>query len=149
MLPLYHTKVMMHLHLSDLSDNLCPDIDNNYSSDESESTSNDDWCYEDDIISSDMCICGALGRAHKRDCPMSSRSGLPTEVYSTDSRFSQSCSLWVAVGKSKSNLSALGKRKSQASNQKEMSDYLINFEVGNYVCLHSSTACTLSYCQKM
>ena len=96
---------------SDLSDNLSPAGDN--SSDESESTSSNDWCYEDDIISSDMCVCGALGRAHKRDCPMSSRSGLPTEVYSTYSRLSQSDSLWGAVGKSKSCLSTSGKRKSQ------------------------------------
>ena len=48
----------------DLSDNLSPAGD--ISSDESESTSGDDWCYEDDIISSDMSVCGALGRAHKR-----------------------------------------------------------------------------------
>lgn len=97
---------------SDLSDNnLSPAGD--ISSDESESTSSDDWCYEYDIISSDMCVCGVLGRAHKRDGPMSSRSGLPTEVYSTDSRLSQSNSPWGTVGKSKSNLNTSGKRKSQ------------------------------------
>ena len=70
---------------SDLSDNLSPTGDN--SSDESKSNSSDDWCYKD-IISSDMYVCGALDRAHKRDCPMSSRSGFPIEVYSTDSRLS-------------------------------------------------------------
>ena len=104
------------------------------------STSNDDWCYEDDIISSVMCVCGALGRAHKRDCPMSSRSGLPIEVYSTDSRLSQSDSLWGAVGKSKSNLSVLGKRKSQEIDEHpiKMKRVATSFEVGNYVCLHNS-----------
>ena len=40
---------------SDLSDdNLSLAGDN--LSDESESTSNDDWCYKDDIISSDVCL---------------------------------------------------------------------------------------------
>ena len=80
---------------------------------EGECTSADDWCYEDDIISSDMCVCGALGRAHKRNCPMSSRSSLPMEVYSTDSRLSQSDSAWEAVANPKPNLSKSGKRKSQ------------------------------------
>ena len=92
---------------SDLSDGDLSLAGDNLS-DESESTSSDDWCYEDDIISSDMCVCGALGRAHKRDCPMSSRSSLPTEVYSTDSRLSQSDFVWEAVAKPKS-----GKRKNQ------------------------------------
>ena len=64
------------------------------------STSADDCCFEDEIISSDMCVCGALGRAHSRDCPMSSRSSLPTKVYSTDSRL-QSDSVWGAVAKPK------------------------------------------------
>jgi hypothetical protein len=87
-----------------------------------------------------MCVCGALGRAHKRDCPMSSRSDLPTEVYSTDSRLSQSDSLWGAVGKSKSNLSTLGKRKSQEINKHPIKKKRVttSFEVGNYVCLHNS-----------
>ena len=138
MLPLYHTKMMMHLHPTVIfSDNLSPAGDN--SSDESKSTSSDDSCYEDDIISSDMCVCGALGRAHKRDCPMSSRSGLPIEVYSTDSRLSQSDSLWGAVGKSKSNLSTSGKRKSQEIDKHPIKKKRVttSFEVGNYVCLHS------------
>ena len=125
---------------NDLSDNnLSPAGD--ISSDESESTSSDDWCYEDDIISSDMCVCGALGRAHKRDCPMSSRSGLSTEVYSTDSRLSLSDSLCGTVGKSsKSNLSTSGKRKSQEVDKHPIKKKRVSssFEVGNYVCLHSS-----------
>ena len=54
------------------------------------------------------CVCGALGRAHKRDCPMSSRSSFPTEVYSIDYRLSQSDSVWEAVVKPKPNLSKSG-----------------------------------------
>ena len=88
-----------------------------------------------------MCVCGALGRAHKRDCPMSSRSGRPKEVYSTDSRLSQSDSPWGAVGKSKSNLSTSGKRKSQEMDKHPVKKKRVStsFEVGNYVSLHSSS----------
>ena len=32
-----------------------------------------DWCFEDDIICGHLCTCGAVGRAHKRSCPLSSR----------------------------------------------------------------------------
>ena len=97
-----------------------------------------DRCYEDDIIRSDMCICGALGRAHK---PMSS-SSFPTEVYSTDCRLSQSDSVWEAVAKPKPNLSKSGKRKRQEEDKhpvlKKQRVTTSSFEVGNYVCLHSS-----------
>ena len=45
------------------------------------------------------CVCGALGRVHKRDCPMSSRSSLPTKVYGINSRLNQSDSVWEVVAK--------------------------------------------------
>ena len=60
-----------------------------------------------------ICVCGAIGQAHKQDCPMTSRSSLPMAVYSTDSQLSQSNTAWEAVPKPKPNLSNLGKRKSQ------------------------------------
>ena len=41
-------------HSDLLDDNLSLAGDN--LSDESGSTSNDDWCYEDDIVSSDVCL---------------------------------------------------------------------------------------------
>ena len=36
-------------------------------------TGDTSWCFEDDVISG-ICECGALGRAHKRDCPSNSRN---------------------------------------------------------------------------
>ena len=36
-------------------------------------TGDSSWYFEDDIISGNICVCGALGRAHK-DCPLNSRS---------------------------------------------------------------------------
>ena len=37
-------------------------------------TANSSWCFEDDIISGNLCLCGALGRAHKKECPINSRN---------------------------------------------------------------------------
>ena len=117
---------------SDLSDNNLSSADHdNYSSDERESTSSDDWCYEDDVISSD--VCGALGWAHKR-CPMSSRNTLPTEVCSIDFRLSRCDSLWGVVCKSKSNFSTSGKRKSQEHPIKK-ERVTTSLGVGDYVWL--------------
>ena len=125
---------------SDLSDdNLSPAGDN--LSDESESTSNDIGAMKM-TLSVVTCVCGALGRAHKRDCPMSSRSTLPTEVYSTDCCLSQSDSVWKAAAKPKPNWSKLGKRKIQEVDKrlviKKQRITTSSFEVGDSVCLHSS-----------
>ena len=37
----------------------------------STSTGSTSWCFEDDIISGIVCLCGVLGRAHK-ECPLNS-----------------------------------------------------------------------------
>ena len=37
-------------------------------------TGDTSWCFEDDIVSGNICLCGALGRAHKKDCPLNSRN---------------------------------------------------------------------------
>ena len=134
-----------------LDDNLSLPSDN--LSNESESTSNDDWCYEDDIISSDMCVCGALGWAHKWNCPISSRSSFPTEVYGTDCHLSQSDSVWEAVAKPKSNLSKSGKRKRQEVDKhpviKKQRVTTSSFEVGNYACIVRKTKKGYQlYCRK-
>ena len=34
-------------------------------------------CNSDEDIGSDLCMCGAEGRGHRRDCPMSSRKRYP------------------------------------------------------------------------
>ena len=67
MLPLLHQR--MTIFASD-------DSQSGVSLDESDdsSMSADDWSYEDEIISGRTCLCGAGGRAHKKDCPMSSRN---------------------------------------------------------------------------
>ncbi|MCG8623744.1 MAG: hypothetical protein MJE68_17340, partial [Proteobacteria bacterium] len=37
-------------------------------------TGDSSWCFDDDIISG-ICVCGALGLPHKRDCPSKTRNG--------------------------------------------------------------------------
>ena len=73
---------------------------------------------------------------------MSSRSGLTTEVYGTDSRLSQSDSVWGSVAKPKPNLSNSGKRKTQDVDEhpvtKKRRVITSSFEVGDHVCLHST-----------
>ena len=98
MLPLYHTKMMMHLHFTVICQKTRMTICHLQVT----------FCLRlmKVIVHLLMigamnmtslvvtCVCGALGRAHKRDCPMSSRCSIPTEIYSTDSRLNQSDSVW-------------------------------------------------------
>ena len=37
-------------------------------------TGDSSWCFEDDIISGIICLCGVQGRAHKKECPLNSRN---------------------------------------------------------------------------
>ena len=37
-------------------------------------TASSSWCFEDDIVSSNLCLCRMLGRAHKKGCPLISRN---------------------------------------------------------------------------
>ena len=48
--------------------------DEESSSDDFILSSDSDFCFEDDILTGDLCTCGAGGKAHKKDCPMSSRN---------------------------------------------------------------------------
>ena len=109
MLPLHHTKMMIHLHLSvmiifhlQMIIHLTKGCVSQLMTGVMKVTSS--------VV---ICVCGAIGRAYKRDCPMTSRSSLPMAVYSTDSQLSQFNTAWEAVPKPKPNLSNLGKRKSQ------------------------------------
>ena len=108
------------------SDDSLPDT----SSDESVLSHNmsaDDWCYEDDIISGDICMCGAGGRAHKIDCPMSSRNRYP------------SCALSSQV--SEIELPKCTKRKRRDVEEfpvtKKPKATTSSFKPGDYVYLHS------------
>lgn len=48
--------------------------DEESSSDDFILSSDSGYCFEDDISTGDLCTCGAGGKAHKKDCPMSSRN---------------------------------------------------------------------------
>ena len=47
-----------------------------FSLEERTASSDSDWCFEDDILrhTCSECTCGAISRAHKKDCPLSSRN---------------------------------------------------------------------------
>ena len=60
----------------DVTTSVLSDIEENSSKD-SVLSSDSDWCFEDDIFSSDLCTCGAGSQAHKKDCVMSSRNRYP------------------------------------------------------------------------
>ena len=71
-----------------------------------------DVCHSDEDIGSDLCTCGAEGRAHRRDCPMSSRKRYPG--YAPFSRLDSAESCAVVTTKK-----------------------TLRMRVGAYVCLHS------------
>ena len=74
-----------------------------------------DVCNSDEDIGSDLCTCGAEGRAHRRDCPMSSRKRYPG--YAPFSRLdsAESCAVVTNTSTKKT----------------------LRMRVGAYVCLHS------------
>ena len=134
MLPLHHTKMMMYLHLTVTCQMMiCHLVVTIYLMKVRVPPMMTGAVKM--TLSVVTCVCGALGRAHKRDCPMSSRSSLPTEVYSTDSHLNQSDSVWEVVAKPKPNLSKFGKRKSQEVEKhpviKKQQVTTSSFEVGN------------------
>ena len=65
-----HNTIVTQSASSDVSTSLLSDAQDILS----EGSIDSDWCFEDDVVSSDFCICGAGSRAHKKDCPMSSRN---------------------------------------------------------------------------
>lgn len=125
-----------------------------FSSEDSEAMSNSEWCFEDDIIT-DMCICGAGGRAHKKDCPMSSRNrypscilfpkvppgdSLPAHTDSTCKSNVRTADTTVAEARS----TKPGKRHKREKIQrdrpptKKHKPCTSSFNVGDYVCIHDN-----------
>ena len=114
-----------------------------FSLEEHAASSDSDWCYKDDILRHIECTCGAISRAHKKDCPLSSRNRYVgcTLFAKTESQTCKGTGLTVAnVDKNSAQPFQLGKRerlpqkkpptankgKSQAS----------SVQVGDYVSVH-------------
>ena len=111
-------------------DSASDDSQSGVSLDESDDSpmSADDWCYEDDIISGGICLCGAGGRAHKKDCPMSSRNRYP------------SCALSNQADENKLTNSAKRKRQDVDDTPvtKKCKTTTSSFKPGDHVYLHSN-----------
>ena len=104
-----------------------------------------DWCFEDDIISGNVCTCGAISRAHKKDCPLSSRNryggrALFPNPSSADTPADKKSDKSTEIGESDAGSSRLGKRNKPTSDQvsspKRNKSDSPSFKVGDYVSLH-------------
>ena len=81
-------------------------------------TGDSSWCFEDDIISGIICVCGAQSQAHK-DCPLNSRNRyvgctLFPKVFSSDSGKGDKSKL-PKTSKIGTGSTRLGKREKPAS----------------------------------
>ena len=99
------------------------------------SSEDSDRCFGDDIICGRLCTCGAVGRAYKRDCPLSSR-----HLYGGCTLFSGSSGIADSAEVS-SGSSRLGKHESpsdvEPSLAKKSKPSSPPFKVGKYACVHA------------
>ena len=122
------------IELSDIAS--CSDSD--LLSEDSVCSLDSGWCFEDDIICDHSCTCGAMGRAHKRDCSLSS-----CHLYGGRTLFSESSGSADsgAVPEVSSGSTRLGKHegpsdvKPSMAKKSKSSPY---FKVGDYACVHVS-----------
>ena len=102
-------------------------------------TGDSSWCFEDDIISGIICVCGAQSRAHKKDCPLNSRNRyvrftLFPKAFSSDSGKGDKSTSKVGTGSTH-----LGKRgKASSEKPPPAKKRRPVFKVGDCVNLHDS-----------
>ena len=109
-------------------------------------TGDSSWCFEDDIISGIICLCGAQGRAHKKECPLNSRNRyigctLFPKASSADSGKPDSCvqSKLPKTSEVSTGSTQLGKRQKPASEKPPPAKRRRPvFKVGDCVNLHDS-----------
>ena len=107
-------------------------------------TGDTSWCFEDDAVSGNICVCRVLGRAHK-DCPLNPRNlyvgcTLFPKASSADSD-KDSCVKSKPPKTSKSvgtGSTCLGKREKPTSEKPPLAKKpRPNFKVGDCVNLHA------------
>ena len=106
-------------------------------------SSDSDWCFEDNILRHSECTCGAMSRAHKKDCPLSSRNRYVgcTLFAKAKSQTCKGAGLTVAdVEKNSAQPSQLGKRerhpKKKPPTVSKRKSEGSSFQVGDYVSVH-------------
>ena len=122
------------------------------SSQDSVLSTDSDCCFEDTIFSGDSCTCGAGGRAHKKDCPMSSRNRYPSRILfpggssavPVSPRSDKPCkSDKPGSTVSDAGSSMLGKREKPKQDQpppakkQRCSTSSYTYKVGDRVCIHT------------
>ena len=104
-----------------------------------------DWCFEDDIIGGNVCTCGTFSRAHKKDCPLSSRNRyggrtLFPEPSSADTPANKKAGKSTEISEGDAGSTPLGKRSKPTSNEvcspKRKKTDSPSFKAGDYVSLH-------------
>ena len=122
------------------------------SSQDSVLSSDSDCCFEDTVFSGDSCTCVAGGRAHKKDCPMSSRNRYPSRILfpggssavPVSPRSDKPCkSDKPGSTVSDAGSSMLGKREKPKQDQpppakkQRCSTSSYTYKVGDRVCIHT------------
>ena len=108
------------------------DQDTETGSDSGSGVLSDQLCFlDDDIISGNLCICGAYSRAHKTDCPMNSRNRYRGRtLFSHNMQSSPLPADGLKPGAKSSPRESLKPPPTKKS-KPEM-------KVGDYVCIHST-----------
>ena len=117
--------------------------------DGSVASSESDWDFVEEIISMNACTCGTLGRAHKTNCPMSSRNRYAShtlfpKVSSGECRADDQGddSTLTKVSEHHAGSTQLGKRHrlimDETPSVKKSKPDFPSFKVGDHVCVHTS-----------
>ena len=106
------------------------------SSDSSLDDSGDEWLNDEDLMSGSLCLCGALSRAHKAYCPMSSRNRSSRVLFGADNKAPAS-SKKPGLSKSEKSNNTVESDKSRVS---EKDGNSAGFKPGDCVFVHSRKA---------
>lgn len=106
------------------------------SSNSSLDDSGDEWLDDEDLMSGSLCLCGALNRAHKAFCPMSSRNRSSRVLFVADN-LGPAPSNKPGLSKSEKSNNTIESDKSRVS---ERDDSSVGFKPGDCVFVHSRKA---------
>ena len=85
-------------------------------------------------MSGNLCVCGALNRAHKAYCPMSSRKRSSRVLFGADNNVAPAPSNKPGLSKSEKSI------ESDKSRVREKDDNSVGFKPGDCVFVHSRKA---------
>ena len=110
------------------------------SSDSSVDDSHDEWLHDEDLMSGSLCVCGALNRAHKAYCPMSSRNRSSRVLFGADNVAPVPSNKSGLSKSEKSNTCTCSTIESNKSNVSEKHNNSVGLKPGDCVFVHSRKA---------